>query len=59
MKEGKLNFDDLRNIILDSRKIKRDEVTIRNDVGEDCSVINLVIMKGYFQQTQLQGHQKM
>ena len=36
MKEGKLNFDDLRNIILDSRKVKRDEVTIRNDVGEDC-----------------------
>ena len=33
MKEGKLNFDDLRNIILDSRKIKRDEVTIRNEVG--------------------------
>ena len=40
MKEGKLNFDDLRKIIINSRKIKRDEVLVRNDVGEDCSVID-------------------
>ena len=40
MKEGKLNFDDLNEIILNSRKIVRDEVKVRNDVGEDCSVID-------------------
>ncbi|PRR80718.1 AIR synthase family protein [Clostridium vincentii] len=40
MKEGKLDFHELREIIINSRKIKRDEVLIRNDVGEDCSVID-------------------
>ena len=40
MKEGKLNFDDLRNMIQNSRKVIRDEVVVRNDVGEDCSVID-------------------
>jgi len=40
MKEGKLDFQELREIIVNSRKIKRDEVLIRNDVGEDCSVID-------------------
>lgn len=40
MKEGKLNFDDLRNMIQNSRKVVRDEVIVRNDVGEDCSVID-------------------
>lgn len=40
MKEGKLNFHELREIIINSRKLKRDEVIIRNDVGEDCSVID-------------------
>lgn len=40
MKAGKLNFDDLRNIINNSRKIKREEVIVRNDVGEDCSIID-------------------
>lgn len=55
MKEGKLNFDDLRNIILDSRKIKRDEVTIRNDVGEDCSVINFGDYEGIFSTDPITG----
>lgn len=40
MKEGKLNFDDLRDMIQNSRKVIRDEVIVRNDVGEDCSVID-------------------
>ena len=55
MKEGKLNFDDLRNIILDSRKVKRDEVTIRNDVGEDCSVINFGDYEGIFSTDPITG----
>lgn len=40
MKEGKLNFDDLREMILKSRKVNRKEVIVRNDVGEDCSIID-------------------
>lgn len=40
MKEGKLNFDDLREMIQNSRKVQRDEVIVRNDVGEDCSIID-------------------
>jgi hydrogenase expression/formation protein HypE len=40
MKEGKLDFHELREMIINSRKLKRDEVLIRNDVGEDCSVID-------------------
>lgn len=40
MKEGKLDFDDLRKIILDNKTIKRNEVKVRNDVGEDCSIID-------------------
>ena len=55
MKEGKLNFDDLRNIILNSRKVKRDEVIIRNDVGEDCSVINFDEYEGIFSTDPITG----
>lgn len=40
IKEGKLDFDDLKNIIFNNKTIKRNEVIIRNDVGEDCSVID-------------------
>lgn len=40
MKEGKLDFDDLRKIILNNKTIKRNEVKVRNDVGEDCSIID-------------------
>lgn len=40
MKEGKLDFDDLRKIILDNKTVKRSEVKVRNDVGEDCSIID-------------------
>lgn len=55
MIEGKLNFDDLRNIILDSRKVKREEVVIRNDVGEDCSVIDFGEYEGIFSTDPITG----
>jgi len=40
IKEGKLDFDDLKNIIFNNKTIKRDEVIVRNDIGEDCSIID-------------------
>ena len=40
LKEGKLDFDDLKKIIFNNKTIKRDEVKIRNDIGEDCAVID-------------------
>lgn len=40
MKQGKLDFDDLREMILNCRKTTRKEVIVRNDVGEDCSVVD-------------------
>lgn len=40
LKEGKLDFEDLKKIIFDNKSIRRDEVIIRNDIGEDCAVIN-------------------
>ncbi|MCE5222020.1 MAG: AIR synthase family protein [Clostridium sp.] len=48
MKEGKLDFDDLRNIILNNKTIKRNEVKVRNDVGEDCSIIDFGDCEGIF-----------
>lgn len=40
MKSGKLNWDDLKTIINNNKTIKREDVRIRNGVGEDCAVIN-------------------
>ncbi|MBK1810450.1 AIR synthase family protein [Clostridium sp. YIM B02505] len=40
MKSGKLNWDDLKGLINNNKSVKRDEVRVRNGVGEDCSVIN-------------------
>lgn len=40
MKAGKLDFDDLRKIILDNKTVRRSEVKVRNDIGEDCSIID-------------------
>ncbi len=37
MKVGKLNWDDLKNIIDENRGILRDDVRIRSGIGEDCS----------------------
>lgn len=58
MKEGKLNFDDLRDIILNSRKLKRQEVIVRNDVGEDCSVIDFGECEGIFSTDPITGANK-
>lgn len=55
MQEGKLNFDDLRNIILDNKTIKRSEVKVRNDVGEDCSVIDFGDCEGIFSTDPITG----
>jgi hydrogenase expression/formation protein HypE len=40
MKSGKLNWDDLKGLINNNKSVKRDEVRVRNGVGEDCSVID-------------------
>lgn len=40
MKVGKLNWDDLKDIIDSSRGVKRDDVRVRSGIGEDCSVVN-------------------
>jgi hydrogenase expression/formation protein HypE len=39
MKVGKLNWDDLKQIINSNRSISREDVRIKSGVGEDCSVI--------------------
>jgi hydrogenase expression/formation protein HypE len=40
MEVGKLNWDDLKQIIDDNKSVVRDDVRIRSGIGEDCSVIN-------------------
>lgn len=40
MKPGKLNWDDLKEIINENRSVMREDVRIRSSIGEDCSVIN-------------------
>jgi len=55
MKEGKLDFDDLRNIILNNKTIKRSEVKVRNDVGEDCSIIDFGDCEGIFSTDPITG----
>lgn len=40
MKVGKLNWDDLKQIIDNNKSVARDDVRIRSGIGEDCSVIN-------------------
>jgi len=39
MEVGKLNWDDLKYIIDKNKSVKRDEVRVRNGIGEDCAVI--------------------
>jgi hydrogenase expression/formation protein HypE len=55
MKEGKLDFDDLRNLILNNKTIKRNEVKVRNDVGEDCAVIDFGDCEGIFSTDPITG----
>lgn len=40
MEVGKLNWDDLKQIIASNKSVVRDDVRIRSGIGEDCSVIN-------------------
>ncbi|MBU3191057.1 AIR synthase family protein [Clostridium bowmanii] len=40
MKVGKLNWDDLKQIIDNNKSVVRNDVRIRSGIGEDCSVIN-------------------
>ncbi|AKA71744.1 AIR synthase family protein [Clostridium scatologenes] len=40
MKVGKLNWDDLKNIIDSSKGAIRNDVKIKSGIGEDCSVID-------------------
>ncbi|MBU3090831.1 AIR synthase family protein [Clostridium sp. CF011] len=40
MKVGKLNWDDLKQIIDNNKSVVRGDVRIRSGIGEDCSVIN-------------------
>ncbi|ADK16713.1 MULTISPECIES: AIR synthase family protein [Clostridium] len=40
MKAGKLNWEDLKTIIDENRKVVREDVRIRSGIGEDCSVVN-------------------
>lgn len=58
IKEGKLNFDDLRNIIFNNKSIKRDEVIVRNDVGEDCSIIDFGESEAIFSTDPITGADK-
>ncbi|MCM0650734.1 AIR synthase family protein [Clostridium swellfunianum] len=39
MKVGKLNWDDLKEIISSNRSVDRADVRIKSGVGEDCSVV--------------------
>lgn len=41
MKSGKLNWDDLKNIIDKNRGAYREEVLVSNGIGEDCAILNL------------------
>lgn len=40
MKAGKLNWDDLKNIISENRGVVREEVVVHSGIGEDCAVVN-------------------
>lgn len=55
MKEGKLDFDDLRDIILNNKTIKRNEVKVRNDIGEDCCIIDFGEHEGIFSTDPITG----
>lgn len=40
MKVGKLNWNDLSEIINNNRSVSREEVRIKSGIGEDCSIID-------------------
>ncbi|MCM8711861.1 AIR synthase family protein [Clostridium sp. SYSU_GA19001] len=39
MKAGKLNWDDLNEIISNNRSVDRKDVRVKSGIGEDCSII--------------------
>ncbi len=40
MQSGKLNWDNLKEIIYNNKGVLREEVKVRNSIGEDCAVID-------------------
>lgn len=40
MNIGKLNWDDLKDIIDKNKTVKREEVRVSNGIGEDCAIVN-------------------
>ena len=58
MHEGKLDFDDLKNIIFHNKTVKRSEVKVRNDVGEDCSIIDFGDCEAIFSTDPITGAEK-
>ncbi|WP_139905494.1 AIR synthase family protein [Clostridium thermarum] len=40
MKPGKLNWEDLKELIDENRGFQREEVVLHSGIGEDCAVIN-------------------
>ncbi|MGL4773196.1 MAG: AIR synthase family protein [Clostridium sp.] len=55
METGKLNFDVLNNLINNNKGNLRDEVIVRNTVGEDCAVINFGGHEGIFSTDPITG----
>lgn len=41
MRQGKLNWDVLSDIIKDNKGYERDEVIVHSTIGEDCSIVDL------------------
>lgn len=58
MKEGKLDSYDLNKIIFNNKTIKREEVKVRNNVGEDCTVIDFGEYEGIFSTDPITGADK-
>ncbi len=58
LEEGKLDFDDLKKIIFNNKSVKREEVIIRNDIGEDCAVIDFGDNEAVFSTDPITGAEK-
>ena len=58
MKEGKLDFDDLKEVIFNNKTIRRSEVRITNDIGEDCTVFDFGNCEAIFSTDPITGADK-
>lgn len=58
METGKLNFDILNKLINKNKGSLREEVIVRNTVGEDCAVINFGNVEGVFSTDPITGASK-